>query len=369
MEILKGKIESAQKVVVFGPEGIGKSTFASKFPRPIFIDTEGGTQQLDIERFKRPTSWTMLMEQVRYVLKNPSICETLVIDTADWAEMLCIEHVVTTQIKDNTKEVKGLESFGYGKGHVFLGEEWGRLLNLLTDVINAGIHVVFTAHAKMRKFEQPDEMGAYDRWEMKLQKTTAPLLKEWADMVLFANYKTIVVNVDNQGAAKGKNKAQGGSRIMHTTHHPCWDAKNRADLPEELKFDFSEIAHLFKLRTAAPSSAPAEPKTAPRMVKMPDPEPAAQPEAAPPAVGNIGPAPDIEKLKSKTSLPKALIDLMVMNEVAESEIQIVVADRGYYPVGTPIENYDPEFIKGVLIGAWPQVFEMIKKVRAEDLPF
>ena len=56
----------------------------------------------------------------------------------------------------------------------------------------------------MRKFEQPDELGAYDRWELKLDKNTAPLVKEWADMVLFANYKTVVVNVDGQGALKGK---------------------------------------------------------------------------------------------------------------------------------------------------------------------
>lgn len=45
----------------------------------------------------------------------------------------------------------------------------------------------------MRKFEQPDEIGSYDRWEMKLTKNVAPLVKEWADMVLFANYKTFVV--------------------------------------------------------------------------------------------------------------------------------------------------------------------------------
>ncbi len=69
--------------------------------------------------------------------------------------------------------------------------------------------------------------------ELKLQKKTASLVKEWADMLLFANYKTIVINVDNQGTSKGKNKAQGGQRIMYTTHHPAWDAKNRFNLPEE----------------------------------------------------------------------------------------------------------------------------------------
>ncbi len=65
-----------------------------------------------------------------------------------------------------------------------MAEEFSRLLSACDLVIAAGIHVVVTAHAKMRKFEQPDEMGAYDRWEMKLSKQTAPLLKEWCDILL-----------------------------------------------------------------------------------------------------------------------------------------------------------------------------------------
>jgi len=93
----------------------------------------------------------------------------------------------------------------------------------------------------MRKFEQPDEMGAYDRWEMKLTKKDAPLLKEWADMVLFCNYKTDVIT---DQATKSK-KATGGSRVMYAAHHPCWDAKNRYELPDSMPMSFDEIAHLF----------------------------------------------------------------------------------------------------------------------------
>ena len=87
-----------------------------------------------------------------------------------------------------------------------------------------GVHVVLTAHAMMRKFEQPDEMGAYDRWELKLQKKTSALVKEWSDLLLFANYKTLSVATDEKGK---KFKAQGGRRVIYTSHHPCWDAKNR----------------------------------------------------------------------------------------------------------------------------------------------
>ena len=98
----------------------------------------------------------------------------------------------------------------------------------------------------MRKFEQPDELGAYDRWELKLGKKTSsqisPLVKEWADMVLFANYKTYAVAVDKDGkkfkahvpagvkdgqkiklAGKGKlgiNGGKAGDLYLHVTVKP-----------------------------------------------------------------------------------------------------------------------------------------------------
>ena len=236
MKIIRGTVPCALKVCIDGPEGIGKSTFASRFPNPVFIDTEGSTAHMDLARTPRPQSFTALKEQIRYFIDHTEELDTLVIDTADWAERLLMEEICAQ------RKIKSIEDLGYGKGYTLLMEEFGKLLNLLDELLMRGVHVVFTAHAMMRKFEQPDELGQYDRWELKLQKKTAPLLKEWADLLLFANYKTTVVNVDNQGAAKGKNKAQGGRRVMYTTHHSCWDAKNRFGLADELPFEFEQIA-------------------------------------------------------------------------------------------------------------------------------
>ena len=92
MNITKGKIPGAKKIVIYGPEGIGKSTAASQFPDPVYIDTEGSTKELDVARFDPPSSWQMLLNQVQYVIDNPQICRTLVLDTADWAEQLMIRH-------------------------------------------------------------------------------------------------------------------------------------------------------------------------------------------------------------------------------------------------------------------------------------
>lgn len=380
MEIIKGKIKKAKKVVIYGPEGFGKSTFASKFPDPVFIDTEGSTNDMDVARLPRPTSWIMLLEELQYVEKNPGVCKTLVIDTIDWAEQLCVEHICAKHNKS------GIEDFGYGNGYVYTKEEFGRFLNKLTDVIETGVNVVLTAHAQLRKFEQPDEMGAYDRWELKLgkktQSQTSPLVKEWADMLLFCNYKTYSIAVDDKGK---KHKAQGGKRVMYTCHHPCWDAKNRYNLPEECELDYGVIAGIIEQTTQMLPSGTEQKATVRETPPAPTPDPVLTgtegnqmdlndrkaknvPQKTEPPKGQ--PVPKNSVFHVDERIPKALRDLMEDKLVSEEEIQTVVAGKGYYPQTTPILNYDPDFISGVLVGAWPQVYEMIRKLREDyEIPF
>lgn len=349
-EITSGIIPGAKKIVFYGPEGIGKSTFASKFPDPLFIDTEGSTKSLNVKRLQKPTSWQMLNEMIGWVIQVRP-CRTLVIDTADWAERLCIDSVCAKYGK------KGIEDFGYGNGYTYIAEEWGRFLNLLQEVVDiSNINVVLTAHAIIRKFEQPNEMGAYDRYELKLGKKTtgqtAPLTKEWADMILFANYKIFSIATDDKGK---KFKGQGGQRVMYTTHHPCWDAKNRYGLDDELPLDYSCIAHIFD------NSHPAEIKEDVRKFKIEEQK----------QLNDLGPLDentliDYKEEKTKSGIPKALKDLMDTNHISEAEIMDVVSMRGYYPAGTPIKNYDKGFIDGVLIGAWNQVVNMIIQQREKN---
>lgn len=256
----------------------------------------------------------MLLQQIDYVKTN-QICKTLVIDTIDWAEMMCISDVCAAHQK------KGIEDFGYGNGYVYTKEEFGRFLNKLSEVVNAGINVVLTAHAQIRKFEQPDEMGAYDRWELKLGKKTAsqtsPLVKEWSDMLLFANYKTYSIAVDDKGK---KHKAQGGKRVMYTSHHACWDAKNRYGLPDELPFDYKEIAAIIEDNVKAASiTQTAESET---VRERPKPsvksEPAVEGEQIELPINK--PKPPLENNKESAfhideRVPKSLRDLMVANHV------------------------------------------------------
>ena len=363
--ITTGILDSPVKTVLYGPEGIGKSTFASHFPDPVFIDTEGGTKRLNIARLPQPTSWSMLLDEVNEVRKGNIPCGTLVIDTADWAERLAITALCAKA------KVDGLEGFGYGKGYTYLKEEYGRLLDALEEVLNAGHNVLILAHSTISKFEQPDAMGNYDRWTMKTTKQVEPLLREWCDLLLFANYKTVV---EKSGSSpNAKNKASGGRRVLYTTHTPCWDAKNRFDLPDELPFEYASIASCIPVLGASKPQTPA-----PEPDILPTPKPEYKPEPRPKAEPKPEPAPDpvTEAAKMKPLLtqdlialgvPEKLAPLMSANNVTPEEIQAVVGKRGYFPADMPIHQYPADFVEGCLVAAWPQVLQMVLDNR--DLPF
>lgn len=347
MNITRGVIAKAQKSVIYGPEGIGKSTLAAEFPDPLFIDTEGSTNNMDVARMDKPTSWSMLMQQIEFV-KQTMPCKTLVIDTADWAERLCIEFITSSANKTS------ITQFGYGEGFIKLEEEFGRFLNKLSDLTELGINVVLTAHAKIVKFEQPDEMGAYDRWELKLgNKTTAKtasITKEWGDMVLFCNYKTLSIAADDKGS---KFKGQGGKRVIYTTHHPAWDAKNRFSLPDEMDMSFAGLAHIFTPKNPLPVQQP---------VMEPQVQENHQELQSEPQVQSIN-----DSSVDYTGIPQNLVDLMKANNVLPEEIMAATESKGYYPTGTPVQNYDLGYIDGVLVAAWPDVFAMIQEIRKQKI--
>ena len=391
MNITRGKIRSAKKVIIYGPEGIGKSTFAAQFPDPVFIDTEGSTKELDVARFDPPSSWQILLEQVRYVARYPDVCKTLVVDTADWAEKLEIEELC------QKNGWNGLEGAGYGKGYTYAAEEFGRFLNLLEDVVGKGINVVITAHAQLRKVELPEEMGAYDHWEMKTSKKVAPMLREWADAVFFANYKTMVVEVDK------KKKAQGGKRVMYTTHTPFWDAKNRYGMPDEVPFDYASVRNIIEpdapVEAAVSRQTVPEPaidkKTAetpkPRQeavqpvreasarasednVELPSPKskgkpPAEKTKEEPPGNVSVSGA----KQDPDARIPKALRDLMIANDVGEWDLENIMYLKGYVPDGTKVWEFEKVaegITEGMIIPYWKDICKAIIEVREkQEIPF
>ena len=379
MKITKGKRARAQKVVIYGTEGIGKSSLASQFPEPLFIDTEGSTDNMDVARLDKPTSWIMLNNQIAFIKANPTVCKTLVIDTIDWAESLCVDNLCAMHGK------KGIEDFGYGNGYVYAKEEMGRFLNKLQDLIEIGINVVLTAHAQIRKFELPDEMGSYDKYELKLGKKTssqtAPLVKEWADLLLFCNYKTYLISQEKST----KKKAQGNQRVMYTEHNPAWDAKNRHGLPSELPLDYASIAHIFKTEEKEEVK-----KTVQTEFKD---EKKEQLQFEQPKYNGDLEAPKIEKTQEEKIMdnfgdivkeventpieelvdpfiskpdyiPQPLWDLMQQDNITEDDIKLVTESKGYFPKGTPMSVYNEQgYLTGYIIPKWEGLKQLLKQIK------
>lgn len=254
ISISRGLIPSATRLALYGPEGVGKSTLVAGFPEPVFLDTEGGTAHLDVARFPRPRNWADALAAINHLLTAEHGHKTLVIDSVDWLEKLLIEEVCRKANKE------GLEDFGYGKGLVYLAEEFARFLALLEKLRDRGIHVVLVGHSTIRKFEAPDAAGSYDRYELKLAKQVAALVKEWVDALLFVNFVTKTTEKD------GKLRAVGGrERVIHTTHTAAWDAKNRYGLDEKLPCVAASLAPIFA-RVSAPPTPPPPSTPAPAAV-------------------------------------------------------------------------------------------------------
>lgn len=256
--LTRGPVPRPQKAVLYGPEGIGKTTLAAAFPAPVFLDTEGGTDHLDVVRFPEVKTWADATRAIEQLASTPHTFKTLVIDTVDWLEKRLAEDICRRANKTS------IEDFGFGKGYVVLAEEFAGFLNSLDSLMrHKGMHVVLLAHATIKKFEQPDAAGSYDRYELKLTKQVGPLVKEWCDLLLFANFFTKVAEGDN-----GRRRGVGGrERVLYTAHTAAWDAKNRHGLPEKLPFAFDALAAVFG------ASVPAAP--APAVPAAPAPQPAA----------------------------------------------------------------------------------------------
>ena len=345
-DLTVGVQQKAVRCVIYGTAGVGKTTLAAQFPNPVFIDVEDGSNQLPVARMPRPTSWDMLMDEVREVKAGNVPCSTIIIDTADAAEELCIRAACA----ENGWE--SVETPGYGKGHVYVNEKFARLLDLLGEIVDGGRNVVVISHAVARKFERPDESGAYDRYELKLNRKNSPMLKEWADMLLFLDYKIYVEEDSN-----GKAKAKGGKRIIRTTYHPCWDAKNRFGLPDEMPLSYDGLAacvpdmmlggRTVEMKPAqAPAPSPAIQEVDARIERMEE---------------------DLKKVSEsdpRDSYPdhcKALVDLMRADDITDEMLRRAVGHKGYFPEECSVENYPAEFV-GWLVSVWQSFVPVAKEL-------
>jgi hypothetical protein len=236
--VVSGRLVKPMRLLVYGLEGVGKSTFAACAPSPIFLGAEDGTSELDVKRFPQPTCWSDVMEAVSELIATEHEYKTLVIDTLDWMEPICWQQVCIACAKAGRPPLRSIEEMGYGKGYVEAGGFWRQLTAALERLrATRRMDVLLLAHSWIKNFKNPGGED-FDRFEMKLHKGASAHWREWCDAVMFADHD-VTTYEDDRKRVKGIGS---GARILRTQHHAAWDAKNRYDLPPELPLDWEAFA-------------------------------------------------------------------------------------------------------------------------------
>jgi len=233
--IQKRTANKPPRIVVHGIHGVGKSLFASKSPAPVFLITEDGLVNIEVDHFPLALSLDDVWTYMDMIIKEQSEYKTFVVDTLDWLEKLIFKSVC------EENKVDSPEKIGYGKAYVFAMNHWERFLRGLDLIRDKGIAVVLLAHNEIKTYSPPDG-EAYDRYQIKLHRHAATAIEEWADAVLFANFKSYISK-----DAQGKNKAIGsGERVLYSSNKPAWRAKSRYSIPDEIPLDFGVLLEAIK---------------------------------------------------------------------------------------------------------------------------
>jgi AAA domain len=224
-QIRSGKRVRPILTLLYGPPGIGKSTFASQAPRPIFLPVERSVDQLDVESFPTPRTFEEFYRQVRTLNEEEHSYQTIVIDTADALEALIWARVCAEY------KVDSIEKPSYGNGFTRAKTIWRGLLNQLVDM-NERFNIVILCHAHIKQFADPALSAPYDTWRIKLHEKSAEVLREMVDNILFA-CMDVELHKDNIKDRKGKGVVNG-DRIIRTSPGTGFEAKNRFNLPDHL---------------------------------------------------------------------------------------------------------------------------------------
>ncbi len=232
-------LERKPMIVVHGTSGVGKTTFASKAHKPIFIRTEAGQGLLELDTFDLATSFDHVAESLEALLTQDHDYGTLVLDSIDHLEPLIWEKLCKENNWQSIADAK------WGEGYTRTADVFRELMRTLERLrAEKDMTIILIAHSHIRKFEDPIE-GSFDRYEMKLHAKAAAIIAETCDCIFFAKHK---INIRREDKGFGQQRTKGistGERVLMCVETPHAVAKNRYNLPDELPLDWAAfIEHL-----------------------------------------------------------------------------------------------------------------------------
>ena len=240
--IIVGKEQKPRRVLLYGTQGIGKSSWASMAPKPIFIPTEDGLADIDAAKFPLIREYEQMILALSDLYTEKHDFKTVVIDSIDWLEQIIWRRLCDQHDESSIEGVTKGSKFAFGRGYTLALTFWRGIVEGLDALRNdKGMQVILISHAKIEQYRSPDT-ETYDRYMPRVHKSVSALLCEWADEVLFAAWDVLVKTIKEGFNQERKQGVGTGERILHTVERPSAQAKNRLNLPAEMPLDYREYA-------------------------------------------------------------------------------------------------------------------------------
>lgn len=245
LAVQSGKQKGARRFLIYGQESVGKTTLAAHAPKPIFIDLEEGSHELDVDRVLfegnqvSPSTYEDLLSAVVDISTEGHDYQSIVIDSVDRLESLIWDYCLRRDsgkqgpLNKSGRKLDSIEGYGYGKGYVVALDVFRSFLVHLEMLRRRrGMNIIVIGHTHIRPFKNP-EGDDYDRYWLRVHTGIASQVKEWVDVVGFACFESFGKGSDDR---KTKGYATG-RRLLKLTHAAAYDAKSRIAMPHEIELD------------------------------------------------------------------------------------------------------------------------------------
>ena len=225
------------RLLIYGPEKMGKTTLASQFPNPAFIQTEAGESAgIELDSFGHLQSLQEVLDALAALATEEHDRQTVVIDSVS-----ALEKLIWAQVCENSN-VRSIElaAGGYGKGYVEALTIWGEVLDALKYLRRErGMTVVLLGHSVVTKFDDP-ETQSYSVYDIDLfdgkKSSSRALVAREVDAILLIK-KDVTIKTEGPAKNPGRARADGGdTRWIYTQGRPAFTAGNRYSMPDRMIF-------------------------------------------------------------------------------------------------------------------------------------
>ncbi|MCW0235244.1 MAG: ATP-binding protein [Ferrovibrio sp.] len=255
--------------LIYGVDGIGKTSLAAEFPNPVYLPTKGERPPSDVDIDIPGTleSWADVEAAFGFLLSGEHDYQTVIIDSLDGLapsiERMTADRIGAASIDDNSKGSPA----SYGNGMKESEVEWTDFMDGCDALRAAGMFVVLIAHPEIKRFDSP-LTDPYDRYQIGINKRAAPLVRSKCDIVAFMN-KRVSIKEKEIAPKKSIAHAEGGKEILiHLNEGAGFVAKNRYSMPDSVVYrkgnGFAELSKYFpqSANDTAPTGAATRRKAA-----------------------------------------------------------------------------------------------------------